>query len=276
MRRSRNKRAGRRLRAGSTLALAVAATGCTFDDGEPWGAAEVSLRASFDVPAARVRPDGSIKTARDFALRLDEVRVVFGTFTVGVTADGGPSGFDPAAPPEGFSLCHNGHCHGADGKLYSYAEVAAAASGGAADTAPALTLDVGDAGGVALGDAPVDVALSGCPCDLPRGALTAARLTVTGLRLRGTVTDLRPVSRLSASTVDVELDLPFEAVFSTPLDGRIDRGEPVDVALSATLAVSAKLLDALDFSLPEQTPDITENLAESVRTDSAFEIEITR
>ena len=161
-------------------------------------------------------------------------------------------------------------------QLYSYAEVAAAASGGAADTAPALTLDVGEAAGVALGDAPVVVALSGCPCDLPRGALTAARLTVTGLRLRGAVTDLRPVSRLSAETLDVELDLPFEAVFSAPLDGRIDRGEPVDVGLSATLAVSAKLLDALDFSLPAQTPDITENLAESVRTDSAFEIEVSR
>ena len=266
----------------AAAALALGLFGCTFDDGNPWGEAEVGLRASFEVPASRVRPDGSVKTARDYAVKLDVLKLTFSTLTIGMTEGEGdtPAGFDPAAPPEGFSLCHNGHCHGADGKLYSYAEVAAAAAGGgsAGGAAPVVTVDVGTEDGVALAETPVDVPLAGCPCDLPRGTFTAAQLTVTRLQVRGSVTDLRPTSRLATPVVQVDLDLPLDAVFSAPLEGGVTRGDFGDqqLAFAATLVLTPKVLDAIDFSLSTPPAELFQTLSETVRTDSVFEVEITR
>ena len=72
----------RRSAADALLALAFALTGCTFDDGNPWGEAEVGLRACFEVPASRVRPDGAVKTARDYAVKLDSLTLTFSTLTI--------------------------------------------------------------------------------------------------------------------------------------------------------------------------------------------------
>jgi hypothetical protein len=273
----------RRSAADALVALVLGLAGCTFDDGHPWGEAEVGLRASFEVPASRLRADGSVKTARDYAVKLDVLKLTFSTLTIGMSEGEGdtPAGFDPAAPPEGFSLCHNGHCHGADGKLYSYAEVAAAAAGGgesAGGAAPVVTVDVGTEDGVALAETPVDVPLAGCPCDLPRGTFTAAQLTVTRLQVRGSVTDLRPTSRLATPVVQVDLDLPLDAVFSAPLEGGVTRGDFGDqqLAFAATLVLTPKVLDAIDFSLSTPPAELSQTLSETVRTDSVFEVEITR
>lgn len=272
----------RRSAAEALVGLVLGLGGCTFDDGNPWGEASVGLRASFEVPASRVRDDGSVKTARDYAVKLDTLKLTFSTLTIGMREGEGeaPAGFDPAAPPEGFSLCHNGHCHGADGKLYSYAEVAAAAAGGenAGGAAPVVTVDVGSEDGIALSDTPVDVPLSGCPCDLPRGTLTAAQLTVTRLQVRGSVTDLRPTSRLASPVVEIDLDLPLDAVFSAPLEGGVSRGDFADqqFGFAATLALTPKVLDVIDFSLATQPTELSQTLSETVRTDSAFEVEINK
>lgn len=259
------------------LALAGLA-GCTFADGDPWGEGDVTVTARFEVPAARRTEAGELRTSQDYAVRVDTLRLVFGAVTATVSEEGAAAGFDPAHPPEGFTLCHNGHCHGPEGKLFDYAEVAALLAGdGEADSAPALAADVGGPDGVELSDGtPVSVPVAGCPCDLPRGTLAAARLSVTALHVEGVVRDLRPVSRLGAETRPVALDIPLDVTFSAPLDEAIGRGEPVPVGLDVQLSLTAKVLDAVDFAADAAPSTYSQATSETVRTDSDFTLDVTR
>src|SRR5687768_11583200 len=100
------------------FASCLALTGCAFGDGRPWGVAELSLTAAF--PAGdRVETDGG------FAIQIDRIAIEVESVHLDQLPEGEEEGgFDPADPPSGFSLCHNGHCHDEDGNLVSYQEVA--------------------------------------------------------------------------------------------------------------------------------------------------------
>jgi hypothetical protein len=255
--------------------IVLALAGCTFEDGEPWGSATLALTARFDVPKDRRTPDGALKTANDYAIDDLRLEVVLTGFSLAVSEDAdAPAGFDPANPPEGFTLCHNGHCHGPGGKLYSYAETAVAAGGGGTTGGAGVTADVDAPDGVRLEATPTDVPLLGCPCDLPRGRITAASLAVTGLRVRGTVRDLRPENRLSAATAAVDLTVPLDITLNAPLSARIDRGESVEVAVEAGLTVTPHVLDALDFARSTVSAELAAKAGDTLRTHSLFELEL--
>ncbi len=101
--------------------------GCTFDAGLAW--AEITdgqLRAAYEPGEARDLGYATL-TADGEEIVVDSMTLAAGTLILQDLSGGGS--FDPAYPPEGYSLCHNGHCHAADGSLPSYAEVAAATGG---------------------------------------------------------------------------------------------------------------------------------------------------
>jgi hypothetical protein len=255
----------------------VGLVGCTFEDGEPWGSADLALTARFEVPESRRTADGALKTANDYAIEDLRLELGLAAFSLAVTEDAdAPAGFDPADPPEGFTLCHNGHCHGPGGKLFSYGEVAAAAGGAGTSGSSGVTADVDAPEGVRLETTPTDVPLVGCPCDLGRGRVTAASLALTGLRVRGTVRDLRPESRLSGASVSVDLTVPLDLALNAPLSVRVDRGEPVDVAVEAALTVTPHVLDALDFAQSAVSAELAEQTADTLRIHSRFELEMHR
>lgn len=269
-------------RTGAPVALALAllaAAGCTFDDGEPWGEAHTSLAVRFDVPESRRTPDGALKTANDYALTISALDLSLGSLSLGFSEDAdAPAGFDPAAPPEGYSLCHNGHCHGPGGKLFSYAEVAAVAGGGGAGGpgADAIVADVDTPDGVPLTAETRDVPLSGCPCDVPRGRLTGAAVSVSGLRVRATVRDLRATPRLASPETAVDVFIPLDTTLQAPLGARIDRGEPVTVAVDALLVVTPHILDALDFAQPAISAEVADETGDRLRTHSTLNLEMHR
>ena len=98
-----------------TAALTLISMTACLDDGLPWGTLEATMEASFAPSEGRLDDDGRLKTSQNYVVALDEVAVAFDAFTL-VLAAGGAAAFDPSNPPEGYSLCHNGHCHADSGE----------------------------------------------------------------------------------------------------------------------------------------------------------------
>lgn len=231
------------------VACVLSAGGCTFSDGDPWGRLDLSAQARLEDNAGRFDASGALLTPQNVRVALERLDVTFASVEVIVNSvDAGPTGFDPANPPAGYSLCHNGHCHRDDGALVDYedieAELAVGAGGGGAPVGRVI-----DAA-VALSRTPQALPMEPCvdDCELGRGQLGAARLTLTRLTLTGRAYPIDPaLSSLPEAGVEVALDLPLQLVFAIPLEGRIDDGEPVGVDLALDFVLTTKLLDGLDW-----------------------------
>jgi hypothetical protein len=116
------------------------AAGCAVSDGEPWGWARADISASGPIVESGGEPaDGiTVESVEAFAnIRLAETR----------TSSGGDgSSFDPASPPDGYTLCHNNHCHAENGDLVSYEDVREElASSGGSTTVTIARLEEGGA-----------------------------------------------------------------------------------------------------------------------------------
>lgn len=135
---------------GLVLAAILVAWGTAACAWAPGGAfttvAPASLGLRWATVADRIDEVGRWRTADGWLLNftqgpelLDARVSLEGQGQASATTSAPAAPFDPAKPPPGFSLCHNGHCHATSGALVPYAEVAAVAAGGSA--APqALTL----------------------------------------------------------------------------------------------------------------------------------------
>ncbi|TNF34313.1 MAG: hypothetical protein EP329_07380 [Deltaproteobacteria bacterium] len=267
----------------STLAaLAVAALvapACAFADGDPWGRLELDLAARVDASADRVE-DGAIKTARDYLVRLDAVEVEVEHVVVRQRAAGAAAAFDPADPPEGYSLCHNGHCHSADGRLVSYEDIAAEVAGAGAGSGPSVTLEALE-GAVTLPVAPAtlgassQVPLDECPggCTFARGDLDTLEVALIEVRVTGVVHDrlTGDSARLPAAGRRFDVVLPASVVTAS-LDGAFDKGEPVGLRLSVTVEVPASLFDGPDWATAEDA-DLAALLAESFDEHASLTLE---
>ena len=224
--------------------LVCLASACAWDEGQAWGVAEVSLAVRFAPPVSRL-VEGRLRTARDYALRIDTMDLEVREVSLALGADAGAA-FDPANPPEGFGLCHGGHCHADDGRLVPYSEVAATGGSGGSSL-----VRVADAE-VALSASPAPVPLEACPeaCELLPGDLVSLRVGVTAIRVRGESIDLRPDPRLPEDGLPFDLDIPLGVEVAVPLTGAVGDGEPLHVGLAATLSLTPRAFDAIDFADP--------------------------
>ncbi|MBA2661357.1 MAG: hypothetical protein H0U74_03630 [Bradymonadaceae bacterium] len=219
------------IRAAHLALLASLAGACAFEPGEPWGYVETTITLSeIDEPAAI--------TISSVELGLRTLRL----YSTG-SASGPAADFDPANPPPGFSLCHNGHCHADDGSLPSYAEVAAAGQGSAGPILSATKdLHTFLAPNKAI-SATVEIT--------DRAPLSQADVELSRLVIHGT-----------AQRADA--DRPI--VISVPVNGArlaaavsisIGRGHDHHQDLGLSIALPADLLAGLDVESLEVGPDGT-------------------
>ena len=232
----------------ATLALTSLAGGCAFAPGDAWGHLDLAVAVRFDPGSSRLTDEGWLKTSTSYAIEIEALTVRLDAVTVAMQGTGADASFDPAAPPPGYSLCDNGHCHADDGSLPTYEEVALALAGG---TGGAQT--VVDAAGAAVaataGGAPV--ALGVCPggCDLAPGVLHAVRVTVLEVGLEGRVRDLLSgeAARLPEGGVPILATWPALLTWSAPLDGVVGEGQPAAVNVQATVELPPQLFDGVDW-----------------------------
>lgn len=234
------------------LPLALLA-GCTFTPGSGFATIHDALMGGSFLPGARAYEDGTVVTDLGYEVLLDTFTLELGEAAL-LELQGGAGGlFDPADPPAGYSLCHNGHCHADGGRLVSYAEIEAELSGGSASFAAIVTLAPGDVTDLSTGELrePVWDFLAGemWPADadepeLPMAELSLLQLPAPRVLLHGVVDgdDLDAPIELS---VDLEMPTPFAA----GIDFAIDRDlEEPDIAVSVELVIDGTLFDDIDFA----------------------------
>jgi hypothetical protein len=263
-------------RVAAVVGLGALLSGCALSDGVPWGEARLSLAARFAPEPGRLDDAGRLVTADDYAVRVDRLALVFDGVGLAMGAGGAAAAFDPASPPEGYSLCHNGHCHADDGRLVPYEEIAAELAGGGEG---GFTVSQAAEGGeVALGAAVSAVPLEPCglACDLPRGRVIQASALVDRVVLVGRVFDRRTGAnaRLPEAGVAVEVELAVETNLTVAASAAVDDHHPVPVVVALELRVPDALLDGADFGAwlgadppadwaSELADVVAENLSES-------------
>lgn len=233
------------MRSRSSVILAVVlVSACTFQDGNPWGHANFDVSTSFD-EAGRAQ-DGGLKTSKDYLVKVDSLQMALISVSLNTTTANVSTAFDPADPPQGYGLCHNGHCHSEDGRLVDYADIAAELAGATA-TGGSVVQEI---------DANVDVfnaasaPLGGCfnACDVERGFLQTVSLSTSALTVTGKVFDTRTPSRLPDTGLTVTGSIPLDAVFSAVVTGEVGTEDPAGIDITVTLTLSAAMFDALDFA----------------------------
>jgi hypothetical protein len=160
---------------------------------------------------------------------------------------GGGGTFDPANPPPGYTLCHGGHCHRADGALIDEAQIRAElqAKAGVSTYASALTLLPAEPRWDLAWKAERATTWQTMQPHpyLAQVSLKRASLRLTQLDLQGvTSTDTVPGDRSWRMT------LPLDGVtFSAPLSTTVSRAGPAAYGLSASFRLSDRLLDGLPW-----------------------------
>ncbi len=275
------------IRFGTAIALIAAALGlvsCTFQPGVSFGTlSSATLSTRFQPAASRLDAEGRVKTDGGYRIRIDSLRLTarqldFQSTTGGSGTTGGGGSFDPANPPPGYSLCHGGHCHRADGALVSYEDIQTELSGGGATTRTVLSLPVETPFNLLTGAATASLTDCEPGCQLARGTWSQAVLQLTSLTASGSVEDPSAFNRLGGQTRTWSLTLTPEA-FSQKVDVTLDRDRGDRVGVAATFALSEKLWDEIDFKTLAATPgtlvldqdaasrqQLNENLSQSLFT----------
>jgi hypothetical protein len=229
--------------------LLLAAGGCAFEPGGWFATVSPSLNAGYLTRADREAGGGWQKLNTDYQVSVRRASMRLGEIGLLATSGGGgPTTFDPAHPPPGYSLCHNGHCHSSDGRLVSYAEIQAQLGGGAGGgLQPVITLAAPDALDLlAAAERPLTCEPS---CNLDRTRIVRVRAPVQVLALEGKVRDGRTPPRLAETPFRWEIADPARApLLETELDLSADRDHPPAVTLRLDLALGAALLDDVDFA----------------------------
>jgi hypothetical protein len=232
----------------SALALAAAAgsfAGCALDDGEPWGRAQFWFSATFD-DDGRADAAGALRTASDYRVEVGEIVMRFDTVTLDLRSEGTEvAGFDPANPPPGYSLCHNGHCHAADGALVDYEDIALEIGAAAGGTAAQVVVAID--GEAELEDGPVGFPTDDCSddCLLEPGELASVALTASEVTFELTVYDRLEGERrrLPEGGVTVTATFPVALEWRVPVEGTVGDDAPIDVFAVVELAVTPHFLD---------------------------------
>ncbi len=232
-----------------TAVLGTAPGGCARGPGNGFGEiAGVSLEAAFAPSEARDLGDGWALTDLGYRFRVERLEVEAGELLLEQLAGADGGTFDPADPPEGYTLCHGGHCHAEDGSLVSYEEIEAELAGGEGAWSAVAAFGVDGELDLAAGESE---AWDTCEpsCLLGAGHLKRSSLPLGAAALEVTVWDD------DAGTTEWTLALETEdaGTLHGTLDLPLDRDHDPVLTVALAVAVDGLLLDGLDPAA--QLPD---------------------
>ena len=228
--------------------------GCTFTPGSGFTTLSgASVGADFR-PGARGDAETGFFTDLGYTVTVDAFELELGDVEL-LELQGGSDGlFDPANPPPGYGLCHNGHCHHDDGRLVSYAEIEAELAGDSAEFVPIVTL-------VSSGDyellSGTAIATEVLPSmELPMADMGQLELDVPWIALEGTVSGGPDGAGLD-EPIDLVVDLDPVAPLSSGIDFVVSRDSEPSIELAVQLTVDGTLFDGIDFATVSGGDDLT-------------------
>jgi hypothetical protein len=190
--------------------------------------------------------------------------------------EGTSTGFDPADPPPGFGLCHNGHCHADGGSLVAYEDVAIAASESVASGRVIQPVDAG----VELVRGSVSVPFEGpCEgCQLDPGQLGSVGLNIVAVRVRGQVFDLLEgdARRLPEAGVEVSFTVLVDVALGRQLGGVVGKDDPPGVEIQTTFLMTERLFDGVDWSVPQSEEDLAASVTEALEESAFLDVRVSR
>jgi hypothetical protein len=229
-------------RRGALLALLPVMLGCTLDAGHGFATIESArLSVEFEPGIARDLA-GATLTDLGYVVSLDRLTLHASELVLLELDIGAAQSFDPANPPPGYTLCHGGHCHAADGRLVDYAEVELELAGRSAGLKQLATVPVGQDLDLLAG---ADVRLTRVE---PSRELPQATISEIGLVIAG----FSGVGRVSGGGLLEPVPLTIELVLRATLEGStriaISRDGPETLRLTAALALDGTLFDGIEFA----------------------------
>lgn len=238
-----------------TASLLPSLGGC-LGDGLPWGQLTATMEASFAPSTGRLDDQGRLKTASNYAVAIDQVSVSFDAFALVLAAQGSAS-FDPANPPDGYSLCHNGHCHSDSGALVDYQDIALEMAGGSGGARVVVGLETE---AKPLGSESTAVAVSPCDsglCEVPLGELAGLEVNVATVSISGTAYDTLTgdAARLTDEGYAFDVTVPVNVALTAEIEGSIGPGQPVDLNLAIDFKFPAAVFDDVDFGAAPPADD---------------------
>lgn len=220
--------------------IALLLLACTAEPGRGFGElGSATLDANFVPGEARDLGGGAVLTNLVYTVIPTAMTLELGTVSLLELQGGGGATFDPANPPEGYGLCHGGHCHRDDGALISYADVEAELAGGDATFVAVATLPV-DSTVDLLGGAHLE--LTPDSAILPEADISKLTLGVGTFHLEGSVEDG------DGGVWPLTVELPLGGQLGAGLDLPLARDLDPVVHLSLTLEPGGTLFDDLDFA----------------------------
>jgi hypothetical protein len=215
-----------------------------------------------------------VKTDADYAVEIRRLAVEVEALHLDLSTGEDSAGFDPAHPPEGYSLCHNGHCHGPGGSLVPYDEIQRQVSGASSFSVARFGMEQP----VELGPEPIEIALGECTseCELERGEITEVGVDLHGIDLEVIVFDPRTESRLPPGGAAFSAELVLEAEVGAELDGRVDDGEPLVVRVAADLAMPESMFDGIDWAAVSTAAAALDSLKVNLEESDALTAHLER
>jgi hypothetical protein len=248
--------------------FSLAGMSCALGEGDPWGVADVDVSAELALESGRLDAQGRVATSRDFALAIEVLTLHVDRVELvqGVSA----TDFDPANPPAGYGLCHNGHCHRDDGALVPYDEIA-----GDASSATVTPLESGATLDLMTGLAAttrVECARADEGCDVPRGEI--ASIGVVGdLEVRARVFDTRSGDQARVPAEGVEVAFRTDTVsIDTPWERSVDNGSPLRVGVDLVLTVPGAVFDGVDWDAAEAAATLAAAFAARVGEEASLQV----
>lgn len=278
-------------------------SGCALSPGQPWGVLDAQLTVGVTPEDGRLDAEARLLTNKSYAYTLDALTLELSSLTVVVGQDEvGTLSFDPAAPPEGYSNCHSGHCHTADGGIATYEEIEAELTGGTpqgtSKTLPVSSTLMFET--PTTGAAAENIPLGSCSgmsedleaqasCTLESGYVTSVQLTVPRFELRGRLYDTASPSRLPAEGVGFvfssETALVLSGVPGEADSAAVGKDQALWLNIQAFLPWTAAALDNIDWSsvvagdegivLSDGDPEL-ETVRENLLTHATLQLNITR
>ncbi len=241
----------------AACALALTTQGCAWGEGRGFTTLEetrVSARIDRDdggSPAELTTDRGYLVHLESAELFVEDVALEQGN------AEPEAAHFDPAHPPEGYSLCHGGHCHSEDGRLVPYEEIEQERAGAGTAYATVVSIPVNSRVDLLGGDL-VRVREASPSRELPRAELQRLTLHAGSLHVRGSVR-----AGAAAEALPLSVDLEAHTSMQLAVHADIDRDMPSAVRAVVVVAVPRTLFDGVDFGRLAEQGSVTLADAES-------------